>query len=692
MPDALSTGEGSAPAACAIVLLGRAVLVLRHSLRCLVCLVACVSVARAGDYPSADCLNLSFERGGFSWVQAIAPVSSADVWAVGLKSLLHYDGSGWRSAQCFPILGQWEDLELADGRGFAVSSSCDILHVTGSSWSIERLPWSCSLHDVTLVGNTAWAVGSRVSGDSRESLVVFFDGMSWREVDHPAGEALTAIHMTDETSGWAAGDIGLLRWDGDRWAVHAAFRPKYPLRSIHGVVPGVLWAVGGLWRFPPPGVRYAVMYEGGEWTELVDETGTPGAFNEVRAISGDEAWAVADGWLVYRFLAGECRLVFDGLGVSAGESYTAIGVVDSHRVWFGGGRPRLTFYDDGRFRDYAGDRLWSRLGVDASGASLLQVSMADRNEGVAVGPCGPPLQRTAEGTWRELEAPSELYVALAVEALSADDVWFSSVPSRNVSVVWNYGSGRWRRWVLPTVLPVWDLGVDSEGRVWAAAGTESRSGEEAAGALLVLQGGVWSVVWAAEGVPLRAVAPVAAGCVIGAGRRLVRWCPNDWEYLEPDGAPPFFTDVRMSGDGVVTAAGGHSVLRYTAGAWSDLDFVGRRAQSFVEGLAVSDCGDVWVVDGQDVWYWRGGAWDLVEVPYDTAAFGPDLWDVVVVDNDDGYSVWAVGDWDTVVRMEQNDLPEATPATPDAFTATPGLLPGTPTPGIAWLARLPLVAR
>ncbi len=189
---------------------------------------------------------------------AVRATSATDAWAVGSfvngnnvtqTLILHWNGSAWARVPSPDPSGPALDQILygvaavsaanawAVGHFFtgAVEKSM-ILHWDGTSWKQVASPNPGSqgtfLFGVRATSATnAWAVGSAYNGTVDKTLLVHWDGSAWKQVKSPnLGGAsqtndLDAIAVTSATDAWAAGEYGnsapirplVLHWDGSAW-------------------------------------------------------------------------------------------------------------------------------------------------------------------------------------------------------------------------------------------------------------------------------------------------------------------------------------------------------------------------------------------------------------------------------------------------------------------------------------------
>lgn len=224
-------------------------------------------------------------------LNAVAVVSSSDVWAVGygplpggaayVKQTLieHWDGSKWSIVPSPNPPANFANVEL-DGV-FALSSTnvwavgfydnpsfigrfTLIEHWNGSSWSIVSSPNPDSdlneLHSIVgVASNNLWAVGGRGDGDTCcpfQSLIEHWNGTRWSVVSSPGVNTLDGVTALAANNVWAVAvhtspsvsDI-VEHWNGTKWAnVPApsmnADGGAISLRGIAAVSATDIWAVG----------------------------------------------------------------------------------------------------------------------------------------------------------------------------------------------------------------------------------------------------------------------------------------------------------------------------------------------------------------------------------------------------------------------------------------------------------------
>ncbi len=186
-------------------------------------------------------------------------------------------------------------------------------HWNGTSWSVATsasLPSSddTRLHAVAALSSTdIWAVGSKTTPASTQSLIEKWNGTSWSVVPSPAGEPadseLLGVAAVSADDIWAVGHttggVGVSgslieNWNGSAWSVVPS-----PALSDYGYLTGVaaagsgdVWAVGRDGRHPTP---ITENWNGTSWAEVSQPVGGyDSSLNSVAVVNSDDVWAVGE--------------------------------------------------------------------------------------------------------------------------------------------------------------------------------------------------------------------------------------------------------------------------------------------------------------------------------------------------------------------------------------------------------------
>src|SRR5260370_1068964 len=108
----------------------------------------------------------------------------------------------------------------------------------------------------------AWAVGNDVSAGASQTLILHWNGTSWKRVPSPSppGASLGAVAATSAGNAWAVGyrqglRTLILHWNGTKWTQVSSPRPGLPgyLTGVSAKSTASAWAVGVY--FPGTGVQ-----------------------------------------------------------------------------------------------------------------------------------------------------------------------------------------------------------------------------------------------------------------------------------------------------------------------------------------------------------------------------------------------------------------------------------------------------
>jgi hypothetical protein len=186
-----------------------------------------------------------------------------------------------------------------------------ILHWNGSSWHRTPSPSPSSVQNrlfgvaVTSAGN-AWAVGYDLQGSKDQTLILHWNGSSWHRTPspNPAGTArqnrLIDVTAVSATNAWAVGEYFkggsyhtlILHWNGSSWR-QAAGPNATRAGALYGVAaaPGHLWA-GGTSNAgrPLPPLPLIMERKNGSWRR--PDIPGDGLVADVAGASRASAWAV----------------------------------------------------------------------------------------------------------------------------------------------------------------------------------------------------------------------------------------------------------------------------------------------------------------------------------------------------------------------------------------------------------------
>jgi hypothetical protein len=267
-----------------------------------------------GHYYGTDPLLLHWD--GFSWKlvetpglnwdeqpQEMAAIDGDNVWAIGTKSAIRWDGSEWEKVS-FPSV-------TAEGR---------VYHFRPSN--------------ITAVAPSAvWVVGEYWNDTNSHSLklaALRWDNRAWRSMTIPNActgtNILTASSASGSNNVWAVGMCAddfagsssspsvstsvyrpfTARWDGgEDWKVvpSPALAEAASLTGVATTSPADVWAVGRYYDNSP----LVAHWDGAHWG--VVRSPTDGYVYHVRAVSAGDIWVAGEKgpMMLARFVRSECK-------------------------------------------------------------------------------------------------------------------------------------------------------------------------------------------------------------------------------------------------------------------------------------------------------------------------------------------------------------------------------------------------
>ena len=290
---------------------------------------------------------------GASWTQMPSPnpgtdsrlfsvhaLTASNAWAVGeyydgsiFKTLiLHWDGTSWKQVPSPNVSGATQNV-LHAVRGTSAtnvwavgnyhnSSNVDqtlILHWNGTSWKVVPSPDpSGPTLDQALTGvsgssaSDAWAVGFYFTGAFDKSMILHWNGSSWKQVTSPdpgaQGTFLEGVRAMSASNAWAVGSSYdgtadktlIVHWDGSAWKQVKSPNPggatrNNDLNSVAATTATDAWTVGEY--DTGSGTRTLVLHwDGSAWTQVtapnLGGSSIDDSFIAVGASTAGNVWAV----------------------------------------------------------------------------------------------------------------------------------------------------------------------------------------------------------------------------------------------------------------------------------------------------------------------------------------------------------------------------------------------------------------
>ncbi|UCH77644.1 MAG: hypothetical protein JSU81_07885 [Candidatus Coatesbacteria bacterium] len=154
------------------------------------------------------------------------------------------------------------------------------------AWTFYDSPYEGALtHCAVQRDGTFWATVQLEA--SRRTAIVSYDGEAWskQEFEPSVTEALEALLMFDDGSGWAGGSNGaLLEHREGEWKLHRPFNNLH-YYYLGAASPDRVWAIGQGPVYPRGYEPVILYYEGGQWREA-DKPAGYASFGPVVVTSG----------------------------------------------------------------------------------------------------------------------------------------------------------------------------------------------------------------------------------------------------------------------------------------------------------------------------------------------------------------------------------------------------------------------
>lgn len=362
---------------------------------------------------------------GAGWY-GITGTSGQDVWLMGGRSPLHFDGSAVRAAPAgmSGFGSTWavapNDVWAVNGRQIGRWDGTAFNVVRATQSDSYRVVWASGSNDVYVGGHddllhwdgNAWHVleGMRalnITGTSADDVWVgywklwHFDGTSWSTLPLPEGAPMpiSSLSVTGPRDAWMVSGVNgsqgeVFHFDGGRWVLHE-LGTKEVIREVKALAEDDVWAFG----------RSLFHFDGSTWTRAPE---TPTGILAVARIGGT-TYALGSGGRILRLTQSPVGFVELTHGFAA-ELKTTWGS-SGRAMWAVGARGVALYYD--------GERVTKvDTGVTANLAALRGTAADDV---WAVGARGTVLHWAGDG-WSSI--PSGTLENLSIVfTKTRDDAW-----------------------------------------------------------------------------------------------------------------------------------------------------------------------------------------------------------------------------------------------------------------------------
>lgn len=192
--------------------------------------------------------------------------------------------------------------------------------------------WGTSERDI-------WTVGGPLGNSGFESLVMRFEGTSWRRTVTGGSETYWWVHGSGPSDVWMVGEKGRIsHWDGAKLEERTSGTTA-TLFGVWAAAPDDAWAVGGTPDQPTATNDVLLHWDGTSWKPEVLPHKNGVALFKVWGESKDDVYVVGEAGLVWRRKGAAWSR--EAMGVAKGRLTTVTGC-SAREVFAVGGRDLLT--------------------------------------------------------------------------------------------------------------------------------------------------------------------------------------------------------------------------------------------------------------------------------------------------------------------------------------------------------------
>ena len=185
-------------------------------------------------------------------IASVWGIATNDVWIGTNLGAYHYDGLAWSPFGAVPSHAMWG---TTTNNLWAVGARGEISHWNGAAWTATVSSTMENLSDVWgTADDDVWAVGEG-------GAVVHYDGSNWEVVTTPATQDLHAVYASGPDDVWIGGDgLTAYHFNGSTWAPHVVSSSGVRVNSLRGGAFGV-WAGTG---------NSVHRWNGNDWDTIAD--------------------------------------------------------------------------------------------------------------------------------------------------------------------------------------------------------------------------------------------------------------------------------------------------------------------------------------------------------------------------------------------------------------------------------------
>ncbi len=269
-----------------------------------------------------------------NYLTGVAAVSVSDMWAVGAYNsfsspeqtlIEHWNGKNWsivpspnpgssgNSLNAVAVVSSSDVWAVGQYSTGVIGNGILIEHWNGTSWNVVPSPNvdnNGNLYSIVAVSaSNVWAVGEYVNSStvSDQTLIEHWNGSSWSVVASPKESGLLGVAAISSRNVWAVGysnrsNLNTLytligHWDGKGWSVVTSPNAGSNINTLYGVAAVLdnnVWAVGVYYTSSGIAQTLIELWNGTHWSIVASPNVASGAntLYGVAAASGRDVWAV----------------------------------------------------------------------------------------------------------------------------------------------------------------------------------------------------------------------------------------------------------------------------------------------------------------------------------------------------------------------------------------------------------------
>lgn len=611
------------------------------------------------------------ERGGIPNVMSIAVTANNEFWGVSGNVIAKHNGSSWMLHGATQKDHTWTRIRSTGNSVFGIGKQCGILAIEDEKVSYSEIADECILSDLSIVDkNNIWVAGKRKTRSDSSAVIQVIDGSYIWHSTPDVGE-ISAIYVSNNT-GWAFGSRGIIRMRDGVWSHYESeIIGLVKINAIAASPLGYLWAVGGyswVWDVgkSDDSTQVILKYDGVDWIVWRNngpDSGSPDRYrlNDLAIFGDGTGMAVGERYKIYKLKNGNWineksyPVIF---GLSEQEEFFGVAGNGADDIRIGGGLGMRVHWNgsdfvvegDGRCRANAGDNMV---------CPYTDIDLSSDGDGWVVGEGGPPAYRNG-ASWGDYIASNisggsqNLYKDIVSVTVRANgDTVFGTIggpidDTESSFVV--FSGGAWSAVRSGLELKISEITEDGNGILWAIATdmVPMRIGNSNSALLRSADGVDWETVHYFPGDRLVSVFSDGGHNIYVGGNKLYRVNGERRDMILQ--SSNFIWDIGGAERDALLITEANSVYIFDARIIK-INLSPKDNQGGFYSSKMSHDGLIWIASNDGIYVCIDTNECLdIELPIEQRYFTAGYRDVEIYYHD-GYKVFFVGDYETVVSID-----------------------------------------